>query len=148
MRGAELRRHARDQFLLHRHGVLRVTGTHAPATQHAGIDDRRGAKLAEVGRRAGCSCTRSTVPVSGLWAAAFSRSQSTTRSRSLSVQPRVCTLRTTVAPGFVEVYGASFAAYARYFPKLNFTAVLPVPKTSYATPTRGVKSLYASTPGV
>jgi len=58
------------------------------------------------------------------------------------------TLRTTVAPGFVDVYGESFAAYARYFPKLNFTAVLPVPKTSYATPTRGVRSLYASTPGV
>ena len=40
------------------------------------------------------------------------------------------TLRTTVTPGFVEVYGESFAAYARYRPQLNLSAVLPLPNTS------------------
>ena len=48
---------------------------------------------------------------------------------------------TVSAAGLLDVYGASFAAYARYLPQLNFTAVLPVPKTSYAAPTRGVMSL-------
>src|SRR5262245_27420035 len=31
---------------------------------------------------------------------------------------------------------------------LNFSAVLPLPNTSYATPNRGVRSLYAFTPSV
>src|SRR6185369_5754481 len=73
-------------------------------------------------------------------AAGFVRSQSTILF-PLSVQPRLVTTDTIVAAGFDDVYGASLAAYARYLPQLNFTAVLPLPKTSYATPTRGVMSL-------
>src|SRR5215813_4339895 len=34
------------------------------------------------------------------------------------------------------------SAAARYLPMLNFTDVLPLPKTSYARPNRGVRSLY------
>src|SRR5215472_1994219 len=34
------------------------------------------------------------------------------------------------------------SAAARYLPMLNFTDVLPLPKTSYATPNLGVMSLY------
>ena len=83
----------------------------------------------------------------------FSRSQLTTRSplppaATAAFQPRFATLRTIVAPGFVDVYGESFAAYARYLPQFILSAVFPLPKTSYATPTRGVRSLYASTPFV
>src|SRR5215471_5414518 len=74
-------------------------------------------------------------------AAALSRLQSTTLLLLVSCQPRFVTLETTVTAGLLEVYGASFEAYARYLPQLNFTAVLPVPKTSYATPMRGVMSL-------
>src|SRR5215203_4964770 len=48
--------------------------------------------------------------------AGFSRSQSTTLSLLKSVQPRLSTLRTIVAPGFVDVYGKSLAAYDRYLP--------------------------------
>src|SRR5216117_2781059 len=47
------------------------------------------------------------------------------------------------------IRSAGFAVYARlltlapcrYFPRLTFSAVLPVPNTSYAAPIRGVMSL-------
>src|SRR3954468_14672628 len=40
----------------------------------------------------------------------FNRLQSTTLLPLLSVQPRLFTVRTIVAPGFVDVYGESLAA--------------------------------------
>src|SRR5262245_12473456 len=89
----------------------------------------------------------STCPVAGPCAALFSRLQSTTLSPSLSVQSRL-TVATIVAPRFVDVNGGSFEAKPRYLPHRSFNAVLPLPKTSYPIPTRGLMSLYASTPGV
>src|SRR5688500_4640413 len=89
----------------------------------------------------------STCPVAGPCAALFSRSQSTTLSPSLSVQLRL-TVATIVAPRLVDVNGGSFEAKPRYLPQRSFSAVRPLPNTSYPTPTRGLMSLYASTPGV
>src|SRR5262245_50330209 len=72
----------------------------------------------------------STDPVVvGLWAAGFSRSQSTTQSRSLSVQPRDADA-TSVAAGLLDVNGGSFEAKQRYLPELNFTAAVPLANTS------------------
>src|SRR5436189_2549791 len=67
----------------------------------------------------------------------FSRLQSTTRSplppaATDAFHWRFKTLRTIVAPGLVDVYGESFAAYARYLPQFALRAVLPLPNTSYA----------------
>ena len=63
------------------------------------------------------------------FSAGLLRSQSTILL-PLSVQPRLVTLWTIVTAGLLEVYGASLAAYTRYLPQLNFTAVLPLPNTS------------------
>src|SRR5262249_55924784 len=58
----------------------------------------------------------SMVPVAGLWPAGFDRLQSTTLLLLLSVQGRAVTLDWIVTAGLLDVYGASFAPYARYRP--------------------------------
>src|SRR5213593_951636 len=69
-------------------------------------------------------------PPGVLCAPILRRLQSTTLLLLPSTQPRVVTSRTIVNPGLVDVYGGSFAAYARYRPQLPFSAVLPLPNTS------------------
>src|SRR5580765_3174330 len=94
--------------------------------------------------------------VVGLCAFTFCRLQSTMKLPLLSVQLRVTfgLPNAAAAPPGMRSDGFAFAsrlptlAPCRYLPALTLSAVLPVPKTSYAAPTRGVMSLYPVTPGV
>src|SRR5262245_11864699 len=60
------------------------------------------------------------------------------------------------SPVPIGIRSAGFAPYARlltlapcrYFPRFTLSAVLPLPKRSYAAPMRGVTSLYPVTPSV
>src|SRR4029450_244907 len=82
----------------------------------------------------------STLPVVvGDCAPELRRSQSTTKSLSLSCQERsvVCE---NVTAGFAMVYCASLLAACRYLLTFTLSDVLPLPKTSYAAPMRGVMS--------
>ena len=62
---------------------------------------------------AGLPVTAEQVSPPATFCAMFRRSQSTILLLLPSIQPRLVTSRTTVKPGFVDVYGESFAAYAR-----------------------------------
>jgi hypothetical protein len=45
-----------------------------------------------------------------------------------------------VTPGLLMVYASPAYALCRYLLTFTFSAVLPLPKTSYAAPIRGVMS--------
>ena len=104
VREAEVRRHARHELLLHDDRVLRVARTHAPAAQHGRIDRRRRAELAEVRRRAGGGCAFA-VGVRVQQVAVHDQVAVAAGGRLSRSTGDSCTLRTTVAPGFVDVYG-------------------------------------------
>src|SRR5262252_2731249 len=77
--------------------------------------------------------------VVGDCAAGFFKSQFTTKSLLLSVQARLVVCWNVTAP-FAMVYCASLLAACRYLLTFAFSDVLPLPKTSYAAPIRGVMS--------
>ena len=91
-------------------------------------------------------------------AAGFSKSQSATLFPLPSIQLRLvlvtkfcpAALRTPrpSTAGLELMNGGWFVAAARYFPSVTLTAVLPFPNRSYASPIRGVMSLYPVTPSV
>src|SRR5580765_6373 len=68
------------------------------------------------------------------------RSQFGTKSLFRSVHNRVV-LTVVRVSGFMSRSLLVAVTACMYFPRLNLTAVLPFPKTSYATPMRGVTSL-------
>src|SRR5690349_6655192 len=87
--------------------------------------------------------------VAGLCAFTFCRLQSTWKLPFVSAHVRVTfgLPNAAAAPPGIRSDGLAFdtrlptLAPCRYLPALTFTAVLPVPKTSYAAPKRGVMSL-------
>src|SRR5712671_2575044 len=87
--------------------------------------------------------------VAGLCGFGFCRLQSGTLFPLVSVHARVTfgLANAARAPPGMRSDGFEFAARlptlapCRYLPMLTFRAVLPVPKTSYAAPKRGVMSL-------
>jgi hypothetical protein len=79
--------------------------------------------------------------------ALFDRSQSGLKLPFASVQARVAVVEIREV-GRLAMKSPPFCAASRYRPMLNFSAVLPSPNKSIATPPRGVRSLYESTPGV
>src|SRR5712671_603063 len=68
------------------------------------------------------------------------RLQFGTKSLLVSVQTRVV-LTVVRVNGFMSRSLFVAVTACMYFPRLNLSAVLPFPKTSYATPMRGVTSL-------
>ncbi len=67
------------------------------------------------------------------------------KSPFVSVHVRVAFWTRPPAGFAIRVKVGGFGA-SRYLPTLNLTAVLPVPKTSYARPSRGVTFFHAGTP--
>src|ERR1700730_3440634 len=94
--------------------------------------------------------------VAGLCANGFVRLQSGTKLPLVSVHVRVADGLPNVAAAPPGMRSDGFAPDTRlptlapcsYLPPLTLSAVLPLPKTSYAAPIRGVMSLYPVTPGV
>ena len=112
---ADLHRHARQHLLLHVDAPLPVVLPDAPAAQQLRVDLRDvlggATEVQVVARQRAARVHASASPGSGRPGSC--RSQSITKSRSLSVQLRSSTWRTVLAAGLFCVYTLSLVAASR-----------------------------------